>query len=414
MIVQKRKGCRTRQSAPFSRIGGAVLVLFGILSCSVYSPAANIPEVRGLWVVRESLAGPEHVQQLVEFADAFHYNALFVQVRGRGDAFYQSALVPGPEEFSGIPSQFDPLAALIPLAHDRGMEVHAWFNIYLTWSSGTSPSAGNHVLRIHPDWFMVSLNGLSMATCPIDSAVNSVTEGRYLSPGLEPVRTYLLEVIREAVEKYRFDGVHLDYVRYPGWSFDFHESVRTDFKKQFGLDPRIAVTGERGADPQLLLLGKWVEFRAGQVSRFVREVSAQVRKVDPRVRISAAVKPDAEEAYHRFGQDWPQWLREGSVDFVVLMSYISHNGRFRDTLNSAIAKSDRRKIIGGVGAYMISPEAVGEQISYTRELGLLGYCTFSYGACRGNPLLEASLKKTVQAGKAVLPPDFKPYLRRGK
>jgi uncharacterized lipoprotein YddW (UPF0748 family) len=364
--------------------------------------------------VRDSLSDPGQVRQLVEFADAFHFNALFVQVRGRGDAFYRSVLVPGPEEYSGIPARFDPLAMLIPLAHARGIEVHAWFNICLTWSSGKMPSAQNHVVRLHPDMFMVSLNGLNMATCPIDSVMNGGIEGRYLSPGLEKVRKHVTDVIREAVEKYHFDGVHLDYIRYPGWDFDFHESVCADFKRQFGLDPRIAVTGESGADPQLQMLGKWVEYRAEQVSRLVREISAQVRKVDPRIRISAAVKPDIEEAYHRFGQSWPQWLQESSVDFVVLMSYISSIERFRDTIGAAIAKSDRRKIIGGIGAHMIAPEAVEKQISYTRERGLLGYCTFSYGVCRGNPPREESLKKTVQAGKTVLPPDFKPYLRRGK
>jgi uncharacterized lipoprotein YddW (UPF0748 family) len=139
-----------------------------------------------------------------------------------------------------------------------------------------------------------------------------------------------------------------------------------------------------------------------------------VRSIVPRFWVSAAVKWVEDEAYHRFGQNWPQWVREGSVDFVVLMSYISHGGRFRDTLQSAIAKSDRRKIVGGIGAYMIPPGLAEDQISYSRELGLLGHCVFSYGACRGNLPLEASLKKTIPAGKAVLPPDFKPYLRRGK
>ncbi|HEY8152319.1 MAG TPA: hypothetical protein VIK51_25670, partial [Vicinamibacteria bacterium] len=51
------------------------------------------PEMRGLWVVRTGLLTPESVDQVVDGAARAGFNALFVQVRGRGDAFYASRVV---------------------------------------------------------------------------------------------------------------------------------------------------------------------------------------------------------------------------------------------------------------------------------------------------------------------------------
>src|SRR5689334_8646634 len=44
-------------------------------------------EMRGLWVVRDSLGSPQSIRRAVETAVKYHFNALFVQVRGRGDAW---------------------------------------------------------------------------------------------------------------------------------------------------------------------------------------------------------------------------------------------------------------------------------------------------------------------------------------
>lgn len=369
-------------------------------------------EVRGLWVARESIIGLAEVRDLVAWADTHHYTVLFVQVRGRGDAFYRSALAPGPEEYPNIPGSFDPLAAIIPLAHSRGIEVHAWFNLGLTWSLRTSPTDRRHVLRSHPEWFMTSLSGMSMATCPLDSVINADCEGRYLSPGIPEVREHLVRVILEAAERYRFDGIHLDYVRYPGWNYDFRSDLRADFRRKNGMDPVATVTGSGRADPNLVMLDRWVAARAGLVSDLVRGISLKVRAKDARIRVSAAVKPDPEEAYFRYAQDWTAWVREGIVDFVVPMSYHARTDEYRDAYGTILARVDRRKIIGGIGVYMISPETAEEQAAVTRDLGLLGYCAFSYGACREDPKREAGMQRLVRAGRVSLPPDFKPYLRR--
>lgn len=410
VCAQTEKGCGTNWSPPFPRFCRTVMALVVFVLIFADAPGA---EVRGLWVTRESITSAAAVRSVVDGAVKSGYTVLFVQVRGRGDAFYRSAFVPGPREYPGIPGQFDPLGALIPLAHARGMEVHAWFNTFLAWSGRTLPEGRGHIARAHPDWFAVSAGGLKMASCPAESVSNARIEGRFLSPGSAPAREYLRRVILEVVRTYPVDGVHLDYIRYPGWEYDFRESVREDFRKREGMDPRIAVSGENGADPTLALLGKWVEYRAELVGGFVREVSDSVRAVDPRIRVSAAVKPDPEAAYYDYGQDWPRWLRDGTVDFVAIMSYSPDGDGFRSFLRKAAAAAPPEKILGGVGVYRAAPMMAAEQIADTREAGLLGFCVFSWRDQQGNPGMD-TVRAVISRGEKALPAGFRPYLRGRK
>jgi uncharacterized lipoprotein YddW (UPF0748 family) len=70
----------------------------GVLAVAVLGAARPAPaapssgELRGLWVVRTALVSPQAVDQVVDDAAEAGLNALFVQVRGRGDAFYRSSL----------------------------------------------------------------------------------------------------------------------------------------------------------------------------------------------------------------------------------------------------------------------------------------------------------------------------------
>ena len=62
---------------------------------------------------------------MVAAARASGFNTLLVQVRGRGDAYYQSAIEPRAAELAAHPG-FDPLASTISQAHAAGLRVHAW------------------------------------------------------------------------------------------------------------------------------------------------------------------------------------------------------------------------------------------------------------------------------------------------
>src|SRR5262245_51775245 len=103
-----------------------------LLSAPTLQPLPGPLEMRGLWVVRTGLVSPEAVDRVVDEAARAGFNALFVQVRGRGDAFYASYLVPRSELLRGQRADFDPLGRLLARARERGLQVHAWVNVLLS------------------------------------------------------------------------------------------------------------------------------------------------------------------------------------------------------------------------------------------------------------------------------------------
>ncbi|MCE9627674.1 MAG: family 10 glycosylhydrolase, partial [Candidatus Eisenbacteria bacterium] len=102
-----------------------------------------------LWVLRNSLVEPADIPRVVARAKAMGVRGILVQVVGRGDAWYRSDLLPAPEALRG--SGRDPLGELLPLAHQAGLEVHAWFNCCLVWSGKQPPRDKRHVLNAHPE-----------------------------------------------------------------------------------------------------------------------------------------------------------------------------------------------------------------------------------------------------------------------
>src|SRR5262249_19443365 len=88
--------------------------------------ARETRETRALWVVRTTMAAPESVRSLVQRAKETGFTDLIVQVRGRGDAYYDSSIEPRAEALTQQPVGFDPLALTIEEAHRHGIKVHAW------------------------------------------------------------------------------------------------------------------------------------------------------------------------------------------------------------------------------------------------------------------------------------------------
>ena len=346
---------------------------------------AVLEEMRGVWVVRHVLTSPEGISHAVETARRAGLNALFVQVRGRGDAYYRSRLAPAGEGLPDAVPDFDPLDLVVREAHRAGMEVHAWVNVYLTWYPGARrPKSPRHVLFAHPEWFMRSADGIDMGDLDLVASdlVGRGVDGRYLSPCIPEVRAHLLGVIEEIVREYDIDGVHLDYVRYPNRHYDYNPIGRAAFVRQYGIDPvdfsaESEAPERRSQNANMTRL--WERWRVEQVSMLVDEAHRLILKVKPHVRLSAAVKPDLDQAYRQYGQDWIRWVNKRMVDFVVPMCYTTS----ADTLTAQILAAQKylRKgyLYAGIGAYKhrSSYETLA-QVSASRRLGLKGVILFSY------------------------------------
>jgi uncharacterized lipoprotein YddW (UPF0748 family) len=321
-------------------------------------------------------------------------------VRGRGDAYYRSDLVP-----TAIPlrdawrrlGEFDPLALVIERAHARGIRVHAWLNVYLV-SSFTDVPAG-HVVETHPGWVAADPRGVPMTGMSRARIQDGLTEGAYLDPGNPEVTAHFTAVVRELAGRYPVDGVHLDYVRYPHLDVGYTDLMRTTFRRRTGVDPvelvfnREGLRRERGDAGFHALDARWREQRAEQVTNLVREVRFALRAVRPGTMLSAAVKPDPEGALSGYGQDWVRWIHEDLIDVAAPMMYSKSTSTVRSQVRVSASVVPPGRIWAGIAVYNQSLVSAAAKIDEVRRAGLGGVSIFSYNSLPGGPRSLARLTR---------------------
>jgi len=385
-----------------------------------FRPLRRFSEVRGLWVVRFTMTSEEAVRAMVERAEEAGINTLIVQVRGRADAFYASALEPRAEPVRG-PDDFDPLAYVIELAHARGMAVHAWVNTHLVWGPAALPTSPDHVLNAHPEWLGVprAIAGELSRLRPDDPAYvaalieyarnrPATVEGVYTSPSHPAVQERVHTVWLDIARRYDLDGMHFDYIRYPSADFDYSLDALERFR--IWALPRIPEERyerlARASEGDIFafadgLPGLWDQFRREQVTTLVRRIYRDVKALRPSLVVSAAVVPDPAEALERRFQDWTAWLREGILDVAVPMAYTPDRARFGDLIREArVAAGAPYRVWAGIGAYMNTAGSTVDMIDLARAEDAGGVVLFSYDWAVGDGIGDPGDPFLRQVGRA--------------
>lgn len=388
------------------RVGALLLPL---VACALFysgsrtSATADPAEVRGLWVLRSSLTSPLSVANLVRTASANGFNTLFVQVRGRGEAFYHSSIEPRATELDTQASEFDPLADVIASAHAAGMRVHAWVNVNLVASAAQLPEDRAHVIYRHPDWLMVpraivqDLRPLDGHSPAYSGKISRWTrqqsdhvEGLYLSPVLPEAADYTVSVITELVSRYALDGVHLDYIRYPNADFDYSRYAMAEFRSEIAptlpSPTRARLDKEREVDPFAYpdaLPEAYAQFRRARLSTLAMRLKSAVHRARPSAIVSAAVVPDADEAVTTKLQDWRTWVESGILDAICPMAYTTDATVFAEQVTAARAVAGSHRVWAGIGAWRLTPEQTVHHIGLARKAGAAGLVLFSYDSLTG-------------------------------
>ena len=358
-------------------LGLCVPFLLALAPQAPAGPAAV--EMRGLWVVRTALVSPQAVDRVVDEAADAGFNALFVQVRGRGDAFYRSKLVPRSTLLERQPADFDPFARLVARARWRKLQVHAWVNVLLTAHFG-QPLPRGHELERHPEWVMVPKSvataGL-VATGPrrlklVMEAGRSEgdVEGYYLSPAAAGVGEHLEAVVREIVRSYPVDGMHLDFIRYPGPAFDWSRASLEGFRRRSG---GVDLLAGPARDP-----AAWDDYRRAILTALATRLADASRAERPGIVVSAAVAPDEAQAVNHKFQDWPHWLESGILSALCPMTYTPDSRLFQQQLETARGKTSGQPIWAGIGAYRLDPEGLVQKVEVARQAGARGVVLFSH------------------------------------
>jgi uncharacterized lipoprotein YddW (UPF0748 family) len=365
------------------------------------APVAQVPgEVRALWVVRDSIATPASIAHVVEHAVANGFNTLLVQVRGRGDAYFADGLEPRAQILASQAPSFDPLSVVLEAAHRAGLKVHGWVNVNLIASAALLPSSRDHVLHRHPEWLMiprVMAQELARSRPDGPGYVGRLArwtrgqpedlEGLYLSPIVPGAADYTVAVLRDVAKRYPLDGVHLDYVRYPGPEFDYGALALAEFRTS--LEPslpspeRFRLTARAREDVLAWVdafPAQWADFRRSRLTALVMKIRTALRAARPGLVISAAVVPDASAAFGTRFQDWRWWAESGLLDVLCPMAYTTDVTVFRRQIDEAVRIAAPASVWAGIGAYRLTSAQTVAHIEASRGLGARGVALFSYDA----------------------------------
>jgi uncharacterized lipoprotein YddW (UPF0748 family) len=289
-----------------------------------------------------------------------------------------------------------------------GIRVHAWVNVL---------SLANHrdakiVTEIGREAVLVDRRGRSILDYPNleipepdRSYYRMGTPAVWLDPAAPGVAEYLAATFAELMARYpELDGLHLDYIRYPGvlpfapgsrfgvgLDFGYGESTRARFQSETGLASPLG--------DNLRNANRWDEWRREKMNELVAALRSAARSARPdapedeQPLLSAAVGTYAERVYLAEAQDWKRWIEDGLLEFAVPMAYTLDDRMFRYIAEGfgSGPRSDQIWIGHGTWLFAKRPEGALEQLEIAQSAGGRGEVLFSYDSIAEAPALRDAL-----------------------
>jgi uncharacterized lipoprotein YddW (UPF0748 family) len=378
------------------RISLLVLIVSTFFSPCLQAQAPK-REFRGAWIAtvknidwpsQADLYSDVQAGEFTEMLDRLKevgMNAVIVQIRPSGDAFFESPFEPWSEWLTGTQGKapepyFDPLRFMLDEAHRRGMEFHAWINPFradMDWFEGKE-RAPSHISQTQPEW-----------TLPYGRNL-------YLDPGIPYARDYIVDLIMDVVRRYPVDAIHFDDYFYP---YKIQDEVFPD-SLSFRLYGRDFI--DRG------------DWRRNNVNQFIHQLHDSLRYNYPAVQLgispfgvwrNQAVDPTGsatqagQTSYDDLYADIRLWLRQGWIDYVAPQAYFSIGyppADFSEITRWWAQNCAGKRLYIGHGPYKVGnnhdqnwndPSQIPRQIRATRENEAVdGSIFFSANWFNRNPL----------------------------
>ena len=392
------------------------LTIILLLLAAATRRADDRPEYRAYWVdtFRTPFATKADVERIIDAAVESNANALFVQVRRRGDAWYLDAAEPLAEAMDGT---FDPLRALLDAAHARGIEVHAFVIVGAVFHGDpkNDPLPRDREPRFPPAF----LGREDEAAVSRRAAVGNADEQGPLS-----VRVRLVRRPRAS----RRGGVHGRRAAPPRPRVRHRRhSSRPRPLSRVAARRRRLQRDERGAVSRALRTpaareGSALERLAARAGHEFRPPPRPRRESDPAVdhdlggahRLGIGSGSERRfpntDAYRVAFQDWEAWLREGIIDVASPMLYKREHApaerkQFDDWLQFVVATAhaNGRAAVPGIGAYLNSIEGTLRQSRRAREANADGILFFAMGDTKPWSILANSTNNAVRQNPYALP-----------
>jgi uncharacterized lipoprotein YddW (UPF0748 family) len=379
----------------------------------------DIPrEFRGVWIATVanidwpvSPDSPWETQKreytkLLDYYKNLNFNAVIVQIRTSGDAFYPSNYAPWSKYLTGKQgkapfTQENPLTWMIKEAHDRGLEFHAWLNPYrATMNLETSDLSPEHDYFKHRNWML------------------KYGTKWYYDPGLPEVKNHLLAIIKEVVTNYDIDAIHFDDYFYP------YKEPKQDFPDKASYD-KYKKPGQsrddwrrQNVNDLILALSQTIKSQKPWVQFGISPFGVwRNQSKDPKGSPTQAGQTNYDDLY----ADVLLWMKNKWIDYLIPQLYWSMDHRLASHRKLADWWSNNSygvPVYIGNGPYKIredsdeawkNPAELTTQINYARTLPQIqGNAFFSAKSIYlKNQDIAQRLKSEVY-NRPSLPPSFEP------
>lgn len=356
---------------------------------------------RAKYKKRNATTFKKYFTQAVKKGKSLGMNCIIVHARPFGDAMYKSKYFPWSKCISGKQGKnpgYDPLKIMTQVAHANGMKIEAWINPYRVASGSTNYkklSTKNPARKWHNKK-------------KTRRNVLAYKGSLYYNPAKAQVRNLIVNGVKEIVENYDVDGIHMDDYFYPAFS-------SSNVNSAFDAKEYRASTMAKGKQ-------NIVSFRREQVNMLVKAIHRAVKSIDPSVTfgISPAGNIDNLTSRYSYYVDINKWLNSSDyVDYICPQIYWGFKhpyAKFDRVTNRWMnaAKSKKVKVYIGIAVYRAGhnigagsaerrewrtdANILKKQVQYARKKGCDGFAFFDYQDLKSKKSAKAvkQLKKVLK------------------
>jgi uncharacterized lipoprotein YddW (UPF0748 family) len=279
------------------------------------------------------------------------FNMVLPNMLWGGLAHYPSDLLPRSSTFD---KHGDQIQQCVAACRKYGLQVHVW---KVNWNLSTAPR--DFVEKIRRE----KRNQVTVQGEAEDWLCPSHPENFQLE----------LDSMLEVARKYPVDGLHFDYIRYPDRDKCYCDGCRARFEEHLGRQVTNWPTDCYSGD----LREAYTQWRCDNITRLVKAVHVEAKKIRPEIMISAAVFSSYPSCRESVAQDWPVWVQAGLLDFVCPMDYTQSDPGFVGLVTNQLKLIEGRiPLYPGIGQWRLSDDRTVGQILLARQLGANGFTMF--------------------------------------
>ncbi len=276
----------------------------------VPEPSRPVEDMKAMWLSQYDLTeiylngGSQRDQadftarmgQVLDNVASQGFNTVILQVRPNADSMYPSRYFPMSAYVvgkTGGQAKYDPVAIAVRLAHERGLEIHAWINPM----RGMTDAEIKQISSQYPmrKWYDDPQTR--------GTYIVNVSGRWYLNPAYAPVRELILAGAGELLDNYDFDGLHMDDYFYPTTDASFDGAAFSEYQ---------AAGGKMSL----------AEFRRDNLNKLVYQLHSLTRESGSGRIFGISPAGNVDTVYNQQYADIYRWCaQDGYIDYICPQVY---------------------------------------------------------------------------------------------